>query len=169
PASVLMDGWISRHLGKPYDASGEWAQSGQVQPTLLDRLLAEPYLSKPAPKSTGRELFNLPWLDRHLAALGKEYRAEDVQATLLEYTARTVSKAVLSHAMDGRLIVCGGGSHNDALLQRLKQLLPAFAVSTSTSHGLHADCVEATAFAWFASKTIKREPIDFSPFTGARA
>lgn len=167
PASVLMDGWIQRHQGLRYDDGGQWAKSGEVQDELLQRLLREPYLDKPPPKSTGRELFNLPWLDRQLAACGGEFAAVDVQATLLEYTARTVSDAVLRHAIRGRLIACGGGVHNEALLERLRELLPGFVLSTSTEHGLDADCVEAAAFAWFASKTLKRETIDFSPFTGA--
>jgi anhydro-N-acetylmuramic acid kinase len=167
PASVLMDGWISRHLNKAYDAAGQWARQGNVNAALLDRLLLEPYLSKPAPKSTGRELFNLPWLDRHLAELDERVSVQDVQATLLEYTATTVADAVHRYADQGRLIVCGGGVHNTALFERLGELLPGFTLSATTDHGLDADCVEATAFAWFARKTLHREPTDFSAFTGA--
>jgi anhydro-N-acetylmuramic acid kinase len=168
PASVLMDGWIHRKRGQPYDDAGQWARSGTVQATLLAQLLSEPYLDKPAPKSTGRELFNMNWLDRQLTACGTNFADADVQATLLEYTAATVSDAVLRYAREGRLIVCGGGARNTALCARLAQHLSGFTLSTSTEHGLHADCVEAAAFAWFASKTLHRQTIDFSPFTGAK-
>ncbi|MDR0781122.1 MAG: anhydro-N-acetylmuramic acid kinase [Pseudomonadales bacterium] len=168
PANVLMDGWIAHQRGLPYDESGHWAQSGTVQPRLLRQLLREPYLSQSAPKSTGRELFNLNWLQGHLAAYGETIAAADVQATLLDYTAVTVRDAVLRYAQQGRLIVCGGGARNSALLARLAQHLHGFTLSTSTDHGLHADAVEAAAFAWFASKTLQRTAIDFSPFTGAK-
>jgi anhydro-N-acetylmuramic acid kinase len=168
PASVLMDGWINRKRGLPYDDAGQWARSGTLQPALLQQLLREPYLDKPAPKSTGRELFNLHWLQQQLAICGGSFADADVQATLLEYTALTVRDAVLRYAREGRLIVCGGGARNTALLERLAQVLSGFVVSTSTQHGLHADCVEAAAFAWFASRTLRRETVDFSPFTGAK-
>ena len=110
----------------------------------------------------------MPWLDQQLAICASLYQPEDVQATLLEFTARSVAAAVQQSTPSGDLIVCGGGARNLALMQRLGALLPGFTVSTSTEHGLHADCVEAAAFAWFASLTLKREKIDFSPFTGAR-
>jgi anhydro-N-acetylmuramic acid kinase len=169
PANVLMDGWIKFKRGLPYDAEGRWARGGQVHEKLLRQLLDEPYLAQEAPKSTGRELFNAHWLHNHLFACGESFADEDVQATLLDYTARSVSEAVLRYAKEGRLIVCGGGAHNKFLLERLGHHLPLFALSTSTEHGLHADCVEAAAFAWFASKTLARQTIDFSPFTGASA
>lgn len=167
PANVLMDAWIDAQRQLPFDADGAWAASGQVQVPLLARLLDEPYLARPAPKSTGRELFNLPWLQAQLHATGTAHKPEDVQATLLEYTALSVRDAILGHATTGELIVCGGGAHNQTLLQRLQTLLTGFSLSTSAAHGLDPDCVEAAAFAWFASKTLQRERIDFSPFTGA--
>lgn len=167
PANVLMDAWIGAERQLAFDADGAWAATGQVQVPLLARLLDEPYLAQAAPKSTGRELFNLPWLQAQLRATGTAYQPEDVQATLLEYTALSVRDAIVAHAGDGELIVCGGGAHNQTLLQRLQTLLPGFALTTSASHGLDPDCVEATAFAWFAGKTLQRERIDFSPFTGA--
>jgi anhydro-N-acetylmuramic acid kinase len=168
PANVLLDAWITHKRGLPYDADGLWARSGTVQQALLQQLLREPYLAASAPKSTGRELFNLQWLQRQLAAFGANLADEDVQATLLDYTAVSVRDAVLRYAPTGRLIVCGGGARNTALLERLAWYLGDFTLSTSTQHGLHADSVEAAAFAWFASKTLRRETIDFSPFTGAR-
>jgi len=167
PASVLLDGWIDRHQGLPFDDGGAWAATGTLQPLLLQQLMLEPYLQLPAPKSTGRELFNLPWLDRQLTATGQDFSTADVQATLLEFTALSVAQAVTSCGDCGDLIVCGGGARNLVLLARIAALLPHFKISTSTEHGLHADCVEAAAFAWFASLTLNRGKIDFSPFTGA--
>lgn len=166
PASVLMDAWISRHRGLDYDDEGNWARSGQVNTALLSRLLDERYFALPAPKSTGRELLNLDWLDRKLADI--VLPPEDVQATLLEFTVTTVSNEILKLLTSGEVLACGGGARNTALMTRLQQNLPAFNVEPTTVHGIEADHVEAIAFAWLARKTLLRETVDFTPFTGAR-
>ncbi|RKZ84536.1 MAG: anhydro-N-acetylmuramic acid kinase, partial [Gammaproteobacteria bacterium] len=63
PGNVLLDGWIQRHQQQTYDNQGQWAASGQCNDELLTSLLDEPYFQQAIPKSTGRELFNLNWLD----------------------------------------------------------------------------------------------------------
>jgi anhydro-N-acetylmuramic acid kinase len=167
PASVLMDGWIRRHLNKEFDDAGAWAAAGRVHPGLLGHLLDEAYFRMPAPKSTGREFLNLEWLDSKISQAG-QIPAVDVQATLLEFTVQTVRNEIERLLKRGEIIACGGGARNTALLERLQAVLPAFRVRTSTELGIHADCVEAVAFAWLAKKTLNGEPVDFSPFTGAR-
>jgi anhydro-N-acetylmuramic acid kinase len=168
PASVLMDGWIKQQRNLDYDDEGKWAQSGEVNQQLLAALLDEAYFQLPAPKSTGREFLNLTWLQRKLAGVSPLPPPEDVQATLLELTAVTVSREIQKLLQRGEIIACGGGARNSALLRRLQQKLPAFTLRTSTELGIHADCVEAVAFAWLAKKTLHREAVDFGPFTGAR-
>lgn len=150
PGNVLLDAWIEREHGHPYDADGAWAASGVVQPGLLSALMADPFFAGSGPKSTGREVFNLPWLDRHLANL-PAYRAQDVQATLLELTARSIIDS-LGKAQQGTeaLLVCGGGARNGALMARLGQLLPAARVASTGAYGVDPDWVEAMAFAWLA-------------------
>ena len=167
PASVLMDGWIRQHLNKEFDNGGEWAQSGKICHPLLDEFLNENYFSLPSPKSTGRELFNISWLMSKLAKLEIEITNEDVQATLLELSAETITREILKIRKTGAIIVCGGGVHNHALINKLKEKLTDFKISISNENGINADCVEAVAFAWFSSKTLKRQTIDFTPFTGA--
>ncbi len=167
PASVLMDGWIKRHCNADYDDAGAWATSGTTNAGLLAALLDEPYFRMPAPKSTGREFLNLAWLDNKLAQIAP-LAPVDVQATLLEFTAQTIRAEIEKLLKSGEIIACGGGARNDALLKRLQAVLPAFRLRTSTELGIHADCVEAVAFAWVAKKTLHRETVDFSPFTGAR-
>jgi anhydro-N-acetylmuramic acid kinase len=167
PASVLMDAWIKRHRDQDYDDAGAWAASGAVNAHLLNALLDEPYFRMPAPKSTGREFLNLAWLDQKLAKAGA-ISAVDVQATLLEFTVETIRSEIAKLLKSGEVIACGGGARNTALLKRLQEALPQFRLRTSTELGIHADCVEATAFAWMAKKTLNRETVDFSPFTGAR-
>ena len=150
PANTLMDNWIMSRLKKPYDHQGDWAASGKVIQTLLIKLLAEPYFHKAPPKSTGRDIFSLKWLERHL--VGDE-KPEDIQATLLFLTAKTVSDAIIGQCLNvEEVLLCGGGVYNRALRQALDRLLP---VKTKTTEevGLDPMLVEATAFAWLARQT----------------
>lgn len=168
PGNVLMDYWVAKHHGKPYDAAGEWARTGAVNQTLLAILRATPYFALNAPKSTGRELFNGTWLEGHLQQLGEPLPAQDVQATLLELTATTVVDAATARAQSGALYLCGGGAHNDALRYRIAELAPQFSVGTTAELGLDPDWVEAAAFAWMAQQTLAGNTVDTAPFTGAR-
>jgi anhydro-N-acetylmuramic acid kinase len=168
PGNGLMDGWCARHTGRDYDAEGAWAAGGQVIRKLLDGLLAEPYFAKAPPKSTGRDLFNHEWLERHLAAFSDAAPA-DVQATLAELTAVACSADVLRNEPGlRRLIVCGGGALNTHLMRRLQALLPRAQVASSAESGLPPLQVEAAAFAWLARKTVRREPLALQSITGAR-
>ena len=166
PANRLLDAWILRHRGEAFDEHGAWSTTGRSDPVLLDRLLAEPYLAMPPPKSTGRELFNMSWLDDRLGNDGR--RAQDVQATLLEYTATTVADAVRRHAPGASLYACGGGAHNSALLAALAGKLAPARVATTAALGLDPDYVEAIAFAWFARRTLGGLPSSAPSVTGAR-
>jgi len=166
PANRLLDAWISSHRGAAFDEHDAWSSTGHCDAGLLNRLLAEPYLALPPPKSTGRELFNMRWL---LDRLGREQRRpEDVQATLLEYTAATVADAVRRHALGAALYACGGGAHNSSLLAALARRLSPARVATTTALGLDPDYVEAIAFAWFARRTLAGLPSSAPSVTGAR-
>ncbi len=166
PGNMLMDAWVQRHLGQAFDNKGAWARTGICHAGLLQRMLSEPYFSLPAPKSTGRDLFHLEWLQTHLKSVG-DLPAADVQATLLELTARSCIEALL-HAMPApaQLIVCGGGALNDALMQRLAQLCPCPVIS-SDQRGLHPCQVEAAAFAWLAQRAVDGLPGNEPSVTGA--
>lgn len=172
PGNVLMDMWATQWLGQPYDRDGAWAATGTVIEPLLDLLMHEAYFSAKPPKSTGRELFNRGWLEQKLHNFRLTPPA-DVQRTLLELTARTVSDAIYQSKPAqspefAELIVCGGGAHNSQLMSRLQALLPGMIVSSTDQHGMPADWIEASTFAWLASKTLNREKIDTRPLTGAR-
>jgi anhydro-N-acetylmuramic acid kinase len=171
PANALLDHWHEVHAGKRFDASGAWAASGSVDARLLDAMLAEPYFALPAPKSTGRDLFDAPWLEARLAASDarRRLRAEDVQATLAELTASSCARACRAYAPDAsELVVCGGGAFNADLMARLARLLAPRNVVSSDSRGLPADQVEAAAFAWLARAFVRREPGNVETVTGAR-
>ncbi len=167
PANGLMDAWILRHRDMAYDASGVFAAQGTVDPTLLDRLLAEPYFSQPAPKSSGRDQFHLAWLEQRLDGL--QLTPEDVQATLLELTARSCADALRAALpTTQRLLVCGGGVHNSVLMARLAELLAPIEVQSSAAFGIDPDFMEAMAFAWLARETLAGRPGNLPSVTGAR-
>ena len=182
PANVLMDYWASEHINKPYDDAGTWAASGKSNPALLQAMLEEPYFRRPHPKSTGRELFNSEWLEGILAAVAngktgsrsksstKDLAAKDVQATLLELTAVSISNAIknLTDTSIATTYACGGGTHNRALMHRLQKLLSPSKLTTTADLGLPPDWVEATAFAWLAKQALSGQKQNTPPFTGAK-
>ncbi|MCE4565845.1 anhydro-N-acetylmuramic acid kinase [Maribellus sp. CM-23] len=167
PANCLMDAWILHCLDRKFDKDGEWAASGKVIPKLLSEMLADDYFKQPAPKSTGRELFNLDWLNKHLQGIS-EYRKEDVQATLLELTAASVAQSVEKYAPEtDAMYVCGGGAFNKILMKRLAFHLPGARVANTEELGIHPQQMEAVAFAWLAMRRIKDEPGNLPSVTGA--
>ncbi|WP_248803863.1 anhydro-N-acetylmuramic acid kinase [Pseudomonas sp. MWU13-2100] len=168
PGNVLLDAWIQDQRNESYDRNGQWAASGKVEPALLRELLSDPFFQTTGPKSTGREVFNLPWLKQHLGRL-PPLAAEDIQATLLELSARTIVES-LTGAQENteELLVCGGGAHNATLMARLGQLLPATRVASTASHGVDPDWVEAMAFAWLAQCCLDGVAANRPSVTGAR-
>ncbi len=168
PGNVLLDAWIDHQRGEPFDRDGQWAASGKVQPPLLDTLLSDAFFATKGPKSTGREVFNLDWLQHHLGEL-PAFLPEDVQATLLELTALTIVESLQSaqHQTD-TLLVCGGGAHNGTLMNRLAALLPSTQVSSTATYGVDPDWVEAMAFAWLAHCCLEGIAANRPSVTGAR-
>jgi anhydro-N-acetylmuramic acid kinase len=166
PANRLLDAWISLNEGKEFDADGAWAASGQVDDTLLRALLDEPYLRLPPPKSTGRELFNLPWLQNKLGLFPQHPR--DVQATLQQFTARSLADAVRQYAPGAAVYVCGGGARNVGLCKAIAALIAPTRVASTDALGLDPDFVEAVAFAWFAKRTLEGLTSSAGSVTGAK-
>jgi anhydro-N-acetylmuramic acid kinase len=169
PGNVLLDGWIKQHLGKNYDKNGLWAKTGKINQDLLNLLYKEDYFQMPAPKSTGRELFNLPWLHKKLA--GTHLKAEDIQATLVEFTALSIANEInklkIQSTLPCELLVCGGGAKNPLIMQRLSALLPSWSVLTTDTKGINGDDMEAIAFAWLAYCKINNLPSNIPEVTGA--
>lgn len=167
PGNVLLDGWIRKNTGKPYDKDALWAQKGNRDAKLLQKMLSDPYFAKIAPKSTGREYFNLDWLAQFLEQ-DHTIKAEDVQATLVELTAVTIADQVKQLGGCLRLLVCGGGAHNPLLMARLADLLPTVQVCATDQYGISGDDMEALAFAWLAYRTLSGLPGNLPSVTGAR-
>ncbi len=165
PANCLLDAWAARHIGTSRDEGGAWARSGRVDHELLARWLGDAYFAVAPPKSTGREVFNLDWLDARLPA---NRAPVDVQATLLRLSARSIAAAVRSYAPSTREVFgCGGGVHNDALMDALHEELPDLRVDTTAALGLDPDYVEAVGFAWLARARLGGLPGNLPSVTGA--
>ncbi|WP_421188022.1 anhydro-N-acetylmuramic acid kinase [Aeromonas sanarellii] len=169
PANTLLDGWYRRHhpMGGGYDSGGRWAAGGRLIPALLEQLLAHPYFAAPHPKSTGREMFTLDWLDGELA--GRAYAPMDVQRTLQALTCHNIARQlpVLEPDATGALFICGGGAHNAPLLAELAALLPRWRLTSTAELGIAPDWVEGAAFAWLAMRFIRRKPGNLPAVTGA--
>ena len=168
PASCLLDAWAQEQLGEPFDRDGDFAARGKVDEALLSRLLAEPYFAAPPPKSTGREVFHLEWLRPHLRT--SRATPADVQATLVELTARSIADAVRAHTPGAReVLVCGGGVHNPVLIRAIAAALAPIKVANTSTRGIDPDYVEAMAVAWLARERLAgHAPENACNVTGAR-
>lgn len=168
PANGLMDAWCLRHTGAGYDRGGAFAAGGQVDESLLARLLDEPWFAMAPPKSSGRDQFHLAWVEARLQGEGMRPAPADVQATLLALSVRTVVDA-LRATLPGaaRVIACGGGVHNPVLMRALADALPGVAVESTAAHGIDPDMVEALGFAWLARQTLLGRPGNLPSVTGA--
>lgn len=168
PGNTLLDNWIQQHQGQRFDKNGEWAAQGRINDTLLKACLSENYFQLLPPKSTGRELFNLTWLQQKLASL-PPISPVDVQATLVELTAQSIAQQLpqITESQPYQLLVCGGGAKNQLLMQRLQYLLPQWQILTTNAKGIDIDFVEAAAFAWLAYQTMHHQPGNLPAVTGA--
>ncbi|MBT7950684.1 MAG: anhydro-N-acetylmuramic acid kinase [Gammaproteobacteria bacterium] len=168
PGNALMDDWTQEHLGKDYDEDGDWAASGTVSERLLQALLQTPYFSAKPPKSTGKDDFNLQWLDQKLDEHGESVTIEDIQATLLELSAYSISDAINKLAPDSReILVCGGGIHNKQLMLRLKELLIEKEICSTEKYDIDPDALEAVVFAWLAKCRMENTAANLPSVTGA--
>jgi anhydro-N-acetylmuramic acid kinase len=169
PGNTLLDRWMGHHNARDCDDAGQWAASGKSSKALLEQLLTDPYFAASPPKSTGREHFNLEWLDNHLKKISSVSSAADVQATLLQLTALTIAEAVRRFLpKTGEVFVCGGGAHNRELMAALARNFADIPVATTETLGLHPDWVEGVAFAWLAHQTLEGRPGNIPSVTGAR-
>ena len=164
--NVLMDQWIQKHQSLNYDQQGNWAKSGVINYELVECLKKDPYFQADPAKSTGKEYFSLPWIYQNINVTN--YRAEDIQASLCYLTATTITDAIKKYApATERVLICGGGIHNDYLLQLIEKNLSC-PVSSTELYGIHPDHVEAIAFAWLAKQTLNHLTGNLKEVTGAK-
>jgi anhydro-N-acetylmuramic acid kinase len=166
PGNTLLDAWCARNLGTSFDRDGAWAAKGQVIAELLTALQADPYFALAPPKSTGRDYFNLAWLERRLEP---SHAPADVQRTLLALTARTIASALQSYCGQATdILVCGGGANNALLMREMSIALAPRSLRTTAAQGVPVNEVEALAFAWLAREALAGRAGNLPAVTGAR-
>ena len=166
PGNALLNDWNQRHQHSEYDNKGEWAANGKCIESLLLKLLEDDYFSKPPPKSTGREYFNLDWLENNYQV--NTYNKTDVQTTLAHFSTHSIANAIVSYAPGTQQVfVCGGGINNSYLMDLLAKQFGSIEVNSTEQIGLHPDWVEATAFAWLARQRLLEKPGNLTSVTGA--
>lgn len=177
PGNVLIDAVVARATNgaQGFDAGGRLAAAGQVNARLLSALLRHPYLRRPAPKSTGRETFGLPFVDSALASVngGSPLSLEDLVATLTRLTARSISASLRTGAAErpGRLIASGGGVHNPSLMSALGAELARDGISLVSSDicGIQPDFKESLMFALLGFLSWHGVPCELPATTPGRA
>ncbi len=168
PGNGLMDQWIQNRRGLEFDENGAWAATGHCHTALLQQMLAHPYFALPPPKSTGKDSFNLRWLEALLGQLPDRPADKDIQATLLALSIQSIADAINQHTpATEEIIICGGGLHNAALINGLQQHLAGVKLCSSAKYGLDPDAVEAVAFAWLARQRLEVQPGTLPSVTGA--
>ena len=177
PANILMDAWCERYTGHPFDENGDWATHGTPIRSLLDRLYAHEFFAQEPPKSTGREDFNIDWLDDQLIDWRNDLEydeledtPENIQATLAKLTVRAIKKAISRSGMEnGEIYVCGGGAYNSHVLEQLRWRLRKnnWSVQSTDVLKLSPTWVEAVAFAWLAMRFVQHLSGNLPAVTGA--
>lgn len=168
PGNALLDDWIQHNANKEYDKDGAWAKTGKICDDLLTLLLSDDYFLLPAPKSTGREYFNLDWLNSYLDRIETDIAAADIQATLLQLSVITIHNSITDSAKQiDEVLVCGGGAKNLLLMETLKRLLNNTPIATTEKYELNPDCIEAVTFAWLAKQRIENKAANLPSVTGA--
>ncbi|PZV07443.1 MAG: anhydro-N-acetylmuramic acid kinase [Leptolyngbya sp.] len=173
PGNSLLDLAVQRlsQGAKTYDHNGHWAASGQINHSLVDRWLQHPFFHQPPPKSTGRELFGVAYLNQCLADCGNNGigEAADILATLTELTAASITHSYQTFlpSLPDRVLLCGGGSKNQYLKQRIQARLNLIPVLTTDDVGISADFKEAIAFAVLAYWRLHQISGNLPVVTGA--
>lgn len=163
PGNALIDQWVSREGGVPFDAGGAIASEGGVVSAVVARYLGKPFFAKPGPKSLDRNDFTLD------DANGLELA--DGARTLAAVSAGAILKCVEHLPMRPRLwIVAGGGRKNPHIVADLRRGAEAdgAAVMLAEDGGLNGDFTEAEAWAYLAVRASKKLPLTFPTTTGCR-
>ena len=167
PGNALLDAWVRHCRGESCDEDGAWAAGGAPVAELLAELRLDPFLARRPPKSTGKETYHLGYIQR--ACGERAFSAQDVQATLAEFTAHSIAAAVERWGPGaGDVVLCGGGRRNRDLVRRLAAHLTGYKVLRVDDLGFDGDALEAAAFAWLAHRTVNRLPGNAPTATGAR-
>jgi anhydro-N-acetylmuramic acid kinase len=169
PGNTLIDFMAQNLLNRQCDLNGEIAKSGKINEKVLDFYLNTPYFKELPPKSTGRELFNTSFIDK--CQIIHTLSVADKLATITELTAKSIIQGINLIGFKGEILVCGGGVHNEYLMERIRANASDAGyplVASIGVIGIDPDFLEAFAFAWLGYKFKAKEKIELSSITGAR-
>lgn len=156
--NTLIDAYVKKHFDLPYDADAKLAKQGEVNPQLLIALKADDFFKKPFPKTTGPELFNLPYVENAQKQSGTtEISHFDMLATLCRFTAETITEAISSFTKPNETYTIygsGGGVHNPLIMQFISEILPNLTLKTTDDLGISGDAKEAVLFATLANEAL---------------
>jgi anhydro-N-acetylmuramic acid kinase len=171
PGNMIIDEVTKRLKGVPYDKGGLIAALGTVNIELLDELMSVDYIKQVPPKSTGRELFGSQFVDK-LLEKWSHLKAEDLIATVTAFTAKSIAENyrsfVFNNSKIDEVILGGGGSYNNTLVNMIKEYLPECSVLIQEDLGYSSDAKEAIAFAVLANETINHNCGNVIGATGAK-
>ncbi len=158
PGNTLLDAYARKFLNKPYDEDGKFAAEGQVNTGLLDALKVNPFFEAAFPKTTGPEVFNVPYVDEaQKRSQTINILPADLMATLVQFSADTIADAIKLVTRNGetyRIYMSGGGAHNPELTGRLQKLLSNCQFDSTSSLGINGDAKEAVLFAVLANESL---------------
>jgi anhydro-N-acetylmuramic acid kinase len=173
-ANTLLDAWIRKKNLHPqgFDQGGNLAKQGKINTKLLANLLDEPYFSQQPPKSTGRELFNISWLEAKIEACGEDVKDVDLLATLVEFSAISIVSSLPALKWD-YLWLCGGGANNAFFVGRIEKNLrkkcPKIKISSIFQRiNMPVQAIEASAWAWLGYLYRQNVAFDLQSITGSK-
>lgn len=169
PGNGIIDDLCQQYFQKDFDKNGTIGKRGKINTHLLNMLLQHPYFAQSTPKSTGRDIFNLNWLDNIVERNHFQVKAEDLITTATELTAITIANQVKNIAKNREPIwIVGGGAHNPFLLERLQLHLNEHTVASSSMQKIDPNAVEAMMMAWLAHQRLANNPVNLASVTGAK-
>ncbi|MES2663806.1 MAG: anhydro-N-acetylmuramic acid kinase [Pseudomonadota bacterium] len=170
PCNSLLNLWIEHHRGEKLDFDGKWSASGTVINSWVEHALADPFFAKSPPKSTGREYFDLQWIQKISRLASTENApAADIQASISDAIAHSIANAINTWTKNvSRCFLCGGGRKNLDLASRIQKYLPNMIVETIEHSGFDGDYIEAIAFAWLGWQRVHSKKIDYRKITGSQ-
>jgi anhydro-N-acetylmuramic acid kinase len=180
PGNMVIDAvaLALSHGRKTYDENGRWAARGRVSDKLLAEMMSHPFLKKRPPKTTGREEFGEPFVQKTLSSARRmRLRPEDIVATATAFTASSIADAYerfvfpkLNQAERNKLqvILGGGGVKNETLKRMLAERVRNAEFLTHEDFGIANSAKEALAFAMLAHETLAGRPGNVPGATGAR-
>ena len=156
PANTLINEAMSLYFGKDFDDQGRIATQGRVHEEFVKALLQDDFFTRPFPKSTGQELFNLGYIQHHMDSLGVELSPKDLVATLTKFTVESVAKAIneLTSGAVFEWYVSGGGRYNEFIMDGLRGALADHALCDFEDFDMPSDAKEAALIAFLADALL---------------